>query len=121
MIDRKLMRRLDGMLASSTDGKNWIDSPGDASLNGEISPEMDMPVIVVDDEDEIPGEDDAILMLKDEEDDPEMQRVIILRDEQENPELEDKGTDEIEVVVELDEIKREAFEAGRDEGFANGK
>jgi hypothetical protein len=97
MIDRELLRRLDGNVTTPKDGYKRTDLPGDPSTNGEISPEMEEPVLV----------------LADEEGNLEMDEIIASEDEKEINEAED--TDEINVALDLDEIDREAFQRGRDE------
>ncbi len=54
MIDRELLRRLDGNVTTPKDGYKRTDLPGDPSTNGEISPEMEEPVLVLADEEETP-------------------------------------------------------------------
>jgi len=89
----------------------------------EKTPEMDEGVIVVlDDEDETPGMDEGVIVVLDDEDEtPEMDEevIVILDDENEYTETEDP--DEINVEIDLDEIKHEAFKSGYEEGFAEGK
>lgn len=54
MIDRELLRRLDGNVTTAKDGYKRTDLPGDPARNGEIRPEMEETVLVLADEEETP-------------------------------------------------------------------